>query len=154
MMITGNTTIDKIIRVVNDYNNGLVKVLLLSSAGSESLHLKGTRQIHIMEPHWNDAKIQQVIGRAIRYKSHSYLPKEQQHVTIYKWISVFPSIIEYKSADQYLLELSDKKLRIFNEFKQILIDSSIENTVNKRAGYRQQYLYYKHKYFDLVSKYY
>jgi len=26
--------------------------------------------IHILEPHWNKNKIEQVIGRGIRYKSH------------------------------------------------------------------------------------
>ena len=56
--------------IVNNYNEGKYKVLLLSSAGSESLDLKNTRQIHIMEPYWNEGKIIQVIGRAIRYKSH------------------------------------------------------------------------------------
>ena len=38
--ITGYTTQDKLNVIVNNYNNGLYKVLLISSAGSESLDLK------------------------------------------------------------------------------------------------------------------
>ena len=46
--ITGFTTDDKLNVTVNNYNKGLYQVLLISSAGSESLDLKNTRQIHIM----------------------------------------------------------------------------------------------------------
>lgn len=51
--ITGSTHNDKISLIVDRYNNRQFKVLLISSAGSESLDLKNTRQIHIMEPHWS-----------------------------------------------------------------------------------------------------
>ncbi len=126
-VITGKTSNDKIEEVVNDYNQGLLDVLFLSSAGSESLDLKNTRQIHLLEPHWNEAKLRQVIGRAIRFKSHESLPVKERHVDIYRWISIFPSRIKNKSADEYLIQLSEKKQDIFNKFKDIIIKSSIEH---------------------------
>ena len=125
--ITGFTTNDKLNLIVNNYNNGLYKVLLISSAGSESLDLKNTRQIHIMEPHWHDMRIQQVIGRAIRFKSHENLPKNQRHVDIYRWYSVFPKQIKNLSADQYLMKISQKKKDLWDKYQQIIIDASIEN---------------------------
>ncbi len=130
--ITGYTTHDKLEAIVNNYNSGLYKVLLISSAGSESLDLKNTRQIHIMEPHWNDAKIQQVIGRAIRYKSHNDLSPKDRHVDIYYWISIFPQKIKNKSADQYLIEISKKKRDLFDRFKNIIIKSSIEENMEHK----------------------
>jgi superfamily II DNA or RNA helicase len=165
-LITGNTSNDKIIKTVNDYNDGKFQVLLLSSAGSESLDLKNTRQIHIMEPHWNEPKIKQVIGRAIRYKSHSKLPPNERNVTIYKWMSVFDKT-KYAniSADEYLIELSNKKTKIFEVFEQILIDVSIENKVDKlskmnrlsefnkqyykKQHYKKQYKKYARRYKEL-----
>lgn len=125
--ITGYTTNDKLELVVNNYNTGHYKVLLLSSAGSESLDLKKTRQIHIMEPHWNQSKINQVIGRSIRYKSHDELPIEERYVDIYRWISIFPKHIKNLSADQYLMQISRKKENLWNEYQEIIIDASIEN---------------------------
>ncbi len=127
--ITGYTNPDKLIITVNNYNNGLYKVLLISSAGSESLDLKNTRQIHIMEPHWNDSKIRQVIGRAIRYKSHEILPLDERIVDVYYWISVFPKNKKIKnlSADQFLMQLSKKKEEIWTKYQQIIISASIEN---------------------------
>ncbi|AVL93972.1 putative ATP-dependent RNA helicase [Megavirus vitis] len=125
--ISGFTTHDKLNIIVNNYNNGHYKVLLISSAGSESLDLKNTRQIHIMEPHWNESKITQVIGRAIRYKSHEKLPVNERNVDIYRWASVFPEPYRNQSADEYLIELSVKKTNLWNKYHEIIVRSSIEN---------------------------
>jgi len=133
--ITGNTSDEKINFIVNDYNKGKIDILMITSAGSESLDLKNTRAIHIMEPHWNESRIKQVIGRAIRYKSHEDLPEDQRHVEIVRWSSVFPDTIANKSADEYLIELSKNKDEIFHLFDQIIQDASIENNeLNKYNG--------------------
>jgi hypothetical protein len=42
-----------------------------------------------MEPYWNDVRLKQVKGRAIRIGSHLDLPKKDQNVSIYTYISVF-----------------------------------------------------------------
>lgn len=149
--ITGNTNNEKINYIVNAYNKLNYQVLLLSSAGSESLDLKNTRQIHIMEPHWNESRIRQVIGRAIRYKSHESLPENQRHVAIYRWMSVFPKVINNKSADQYLIDLSRKKDNITKSFMGIIKKVSINNTRNKMNGGG---CYNKRMYLDLVRKYF
>jgi superfamily II DNA or RNA helicase len=125
--ITGFTTNDKLNVIVSNYNNGLYKVLLISSAGSESLDLKNTRQIHIMEPHWTNARINQVIGRTIRYKSHENLPLDQRHVDIYRWISIFPPQIKNLSADQYLMKIARTKKELWDKYQEIIISASIEN---------------------------
>ncbi len=126
-LISGSTSESKLNKIVNDYNSGKTQVLFITSAGSESLDLKCTRQVHIMEPHWNDAKIRQVIGRAARYESHSSLPVESRKVLVFKWIGIFPPYINYKTADEYLEDLSKKKDIMFLEFKKVLINGSIEN---------------------------
>ncbi len=156
-LITGQTSLELIQMIVNDYNKGKYKVLILSSAGSESLDLKNTRAIHIMEPHWNEAKIDQVIGRAIRYKSHESLPKNERNVKIYRWISIFPEPIKNMSADEYLTLVSERKEKILDIFNEIIVESSIENTWKDRkrqmGGYYYKYIKYKAKYLGLCSKY-
>lgn len=124
--ITGFTSADKLNLIVNNYNNGLYKVLLISSAGSESLDLKKTRQLHIMELHWNDSRIRQVIGRVVRYRSHWDLPLDEQHVDIYTWITIFPQHIKNLSADQYLMQISQKKTILWDTYQELIISSSIE----------------------------
>jgi hypothetical protein len=67
--------------------------------------LRGTNDIILMEPSWNDAGQKQVIGRAIRYLSHAHLPESQRKVNVYKLYMVTP--VEYKNIERhknYLVE--------------------------------------------------
>lgn len=62
-----------------------IDVLLITGAGAEGISLRGVREVHIMEPHWNEIRIQQVIGRAARLESHGHLPPEQRNVSVYRY---------------------------------------------------------------------
>jgi hypothetical protein len=98
-----------------------LNTLLVSSAGGEGLDLKGARGVHILEPHFNDEKINQVIGRAARYKSHANLPEEDRNVQVYKYQSKFPKNWlgqedKRPTADQYLYNLSERKSDLNNKF--------------------------------------
>jgi superfamily II DNA/RNA helicase len=73
--------------LVERYNRGMLDALLVSSAGAEGLDLKGTGAVHIAEPHWNDPKINQVIGRSARFNSHSHLPEKDRNVEVFRYIS-------------------------------------------------------------------
>ncbi len=66
----------------------LIKIMLVSSAGAEGLSLMNVRQIHIMEPYWNEVRITQMIGRGIRQCSHKDLLPEERHVDVYRYKSV------------------------------------------------------------------
>jgi superfamily II DNA or RNA helicase len=66
----------------------LIKIMLVSSAGAEGLSLMNVRQVHIMEPYWNEVRITQMIGRGIRQCSHKDLPPEERHVDVFRYKSV------------------------------------------------------------------
>ena len=111
-------------KIVSDYNKGKIDVLLISRAGGEGLDLKGTKLIQILEPHWNESQIEQVVGRGVRYKSHSHLPPEERVVKIQRFHAV-PTKKWYErkrklSADEYLYQLAKKKEAINQQFLQIL----------------------------------
>ena len=103
--------------MTNTCANLWIDVILLSSSGAEGLDLKNTRQIHIMEPHWNNAKINQVIGRGIRYKSHEKLNKKDRNVSVYYWVSEPELTKDKKGSDEYLYELSQNKIDVYVEKK-------------------------------------
>lgn len=71
----------------NNLRGGLLKVLFATSSGAEGIHLENIRQVHITEPYWNPIRIQQVIGRAVRYKSHVNLPLIDRNVDIFIYIA-------------------------------------------------------------------
>ena len=72
----------------NDFGN-LCRVFCITSAGAEGLSLKNVRAVHIMEPYWNDVRMAQVKGRAVRICSHAELPPEERTVDVYTYVSVF-----------------------------------------------------------------
>lgn len=79
-------------------------VLMASSSGAEGINLKNVRHLHIMEPYWNPARHDQVIGRGIRLCSHAtrqiiqdgaildeVIPIEERTIRISFYVSVFSS---------------------------------------------------------------
>jgi len=86
----------------------LCRVFCITSAGAEGLSLRNVRAVHIMEPYWNEVRLKQVKGRAIRIGSHLDLPQDQRDVSIYTYISVFSddaqgNKVPDKRIDQTLL---------------------------------------------------
>jgi superfamily II DNA or RNA helicase len=126
-MITGELTSKEKQGIVKDYNDGKFKVLLISSSGGEGLDLKGTKLIQVLDPHFNKEKINQVIGRGVRYKSHMHLPTEEQEVAVEHYLSTIKQTpldklfkIQPKSVDEYLYDRMKDKDQITSQVKQLL----------------------------------
>jgi superfamily II DNA or RNA helicase len=104
-------------QMVEDYNAGKLKALLVSSAGGEGLDLKGTRQVQVLEPHWNVEKLKQVEGRAIRRGSHTHLPKDQQKVLLQRFESYPRGGIfrKRRGVEQVLGDMAANKERLNQE---------------------------------------
>ena len=119
---------------VDKYNSGEINILFISKAGGEGLDLKGTRGVIITEPAWNDANLEQVKGRAIRYKSHSSLPTSERKVDIWNLYMMKPSMgfrdeedISMESIDVVMTEDALVKKTEIQEFMNRLKELSIEN---------------------------
>ena len=67
-------------------NGEIIKVLMITAAGSEGINLRNTRYVHIMEPYWHPARVEQVIGRARRLCSHQSLPVQLQTVEVFLYL--------------------------------------------------------------------
>ena len=118
-----------------DNNLGeIVKVLMITSAGSEGINLRNTRYVHIMEPYWHPVRVEQVIGRARRICSHKDLPLELQTVEVFMYImqftqaqldSEFAMELRIKAQDKsklapYPPQTSDQKLYEISNIKEQL----------------------------------
>lgn len=76
-------------------------ILLITKSGAEGLNLKNVRQVHLMEPYWNNSRRDQVIGRARRIGSHLSLPEDQRNVNVYNYI--------LNISDEMIEEIKDNK---------------------------------------------
>lgn len=82
-------------------NGQKLKVILGTDTIKEGISLFGVRDVHIMNPWWNESHFDQVVARAIRLYSHSHLDKNDQFVNIYRHLSVLPYYPKKMSKDEY-----------------------------------------------------
>ena len=67
----------------------ICRVIGITGAGAEGISLKCCRAVHIMEPYWNNVRLEQVKGRAIRICSHKDLPFDERTVDLYTYYTTF-----------------------------------------------------------------
>ena len=109
-----------------------LKVILGSPSIKEGVSLLRVSEVHIMEPYWNISRLEQVIGRAVRFCSHKDLPKRLRYVDIYIYVSVHPD--DHMTVDKYILNMAYKKNKIISKFEKALKESAVDCKLNYNAN--------------------
>lgn len=133
---TGELSDDEKEGVQREFNEGDTPVLLASSAGAEGLDTKGVKKVQVMEPHWNQAKINQVVGRAVRQGSHDHLPEEEQEVEVNEYHSTpkpsyYDKIKQFfgsemvTGTDEYLSQRSEEKQKLIDQFLDVVKETGM-----------------------------
>jgi len=128
----------------------ICRVFMITGAGAEGLSLKNVRSVHIMEPHWNKVRTEQVKGRAVRICSHKDLEysedpsKNQRTVEIFTYLTVIdPELIKAKGIDQtiilkdnsvtsdeYLYGVSERKDKLGQDFLSAMKEGAVDCQLN------------------------
>ena len=115
---------------IQDISGEIIKVVLISQAGSEGLDFKGIRQVHILEPWYNVNRIEQIIGRAVRNFSHKDLSFFKRNVQIFLYGTILKNS-EEESADLYIYRNAEIKAikigKVTRLLKQIAVDCIINH---------------------------
>ena len=103
---------------VEDYNNGKLRVMLISGAGSEGLSLNNTTMIASADGHYNPERINQMEARGIRSGGLAQRAPEDRKVMVRRYESVLPRprllgiklpIKPKSSIDQDIYNIAKKK---------------------------------------------
>lgn len=73
-----------------EFQDKTVRVLLITRAGAEGVSTINCNNIILLDAQWNEALAEQIIARAIRYKSHFGLPEEKRYVNVYRLMLIKP----------------------------------------------------------------
>lgn len=140
-------------------SGGICRVIGITGAGAEGISLKCVRAVHIFESYWNNVRLEQVKGRAIRICSHADLPVEDRNVRIYTYISKFseaqlkgtpdpvtgaraqiPENVRLKdkmdmggrvlTSDEFVLEVSTHKQGIIDDLFKVMKECAVDCTLN------------------------
>lgn len=84
-----------------------IKALLFTDAGTEGINILEAGHIHILESNTKEMKIQQAIGRVVRYRSHMVenykpMPKNRQVVNVWRY---------WSTSDDQPVNITIKKFR-------------------------------------------
>lgn len=110
-------------------SGSVVKVVIISMAGSEGIDLKAIRQIHILDPWYNMNRIEQIIGRGVRNFSHKTLSFEKRNVQIFLYATLLTDN-EEESADLYVYRVAEKKAQQIGKISRVLKQTAVDCILN------------------------
>jgi hypothetical protein len=110
-----------------------IKVILGSPSIKEGVSLLRVKAVHILEPYWNVSRLEQIMGRAIRFCSHKDLKKEERIVNIYIYLSCSPRC-KNKTVDQYIYNIALEKEILIKKFYDVMKRSSVDYKLFKNAS--------------------
>lgn len=122
-------------------------LFMITAAGAEGITLANVRHVHIMEPHWNPARHDQIIGRAIRICSHAGLPQEERTVRVSFYLSVFTegqskstesanNVVLVRRNDMAIKRYEGEPVEIFMSTDEFLYEKTYEKDVtNKKISH-------------------
>jgi hypothetical protein len=128
----------------------IIKIIMISPAGAEGINLKNCRQVHIIEPYWNEGRIEQVIGRAIRQCHHSDLPMKDRIVDVFRYKMIRKNCKE--TSDEMMEKISRKKNNLLVSFieaiKEIAVDCELFKSHNMMGSKYNCFKFNEESLFD------
>lgn len=111
-----------------DNTNGQnIKVALISMAGAEGIDFRNVRQIHILDAWYNVGRIEQIIGRGVRFRSHCRLPFEKRNVQIYLHGSKLnPRFGNIEPVDLYMYRKAEIKAIQIGKVTRLLKETAVD----------------------------
>ena len=134
VLLTGNKDLspnndEEIDALRSDKNisGDVVKIILGSDKTAEGLDFKRIREIHVLEPWFHLNKMEQIVGRGIRFCSHEDLDKEKRNVTVY----LHTGFLEDKdTVDIFIYKNAEKKAKEIGEIETILKENAVDCYLN------------------------
>ena len=145
IMITGDKNLSpnnkkdiKMVTSPKNKNGEIVKIVLISKAGSEGIDFKNIRQVHLLDPWYNMNRNDQTIGRAVRNNSHTSLPFIKRNVQVYTYGTIL-KIPEDESADLYVYRVAEQKSIQMGKISRIIKENSVDCIINhEQNNYTQE----------------
>lgn len=114
-------------------NGGLVKVVIGSQVASEGIDLKFIREVLVFDSWYHLNKLEQVIGRGIRFCSHALLPKEKRNCTVSLLVNMFPASQDQETIDMYQYRVGFEKAKQIGEITRAMKEYAVDCNLNHDA---------------------
>ena len=107
------------------------KVILLTEAGAQGQNFLHVRRLYILEQSINELLIQQVMGRFIRFRSHTALEPEERNITVVRmfattqYASNMGEVEQYATSDFYAYRIGKRRMESVSRMITVLNQLSV-----------------------------
>lgn len=119
---------------VENKDGKFIKLVIGSRVMNEGITLHNIKEIHVLDVHYNLGKVDQVIGRGIRFCKHYDVINEQNlfpKVEIYKYVV---SLEGELSSEEQLYMKAEQKYRLIKETERIIQEEAIDCPLNRHGN--------------------
>lgn len=110
-----------------------VKVVIGSQVASEGIDLKFIRELLVFDSWYHLNKLEQVIGRGIRFCSHALLPKVKRNCTVVLLLTSFPASQSQETIDMYQYRMGFEKAYQIGQITRVMKQYAIDCNLNHDA---------------------
>lgn len=118
---------------VENKDGELVKVVIGSQVASEGIDLKFIREVLVFDSWFHLNKLEQVIGRGIRFCSHAALPKEKRNCTVVLLLTCFPETQNQETIEMYQYRSGFEKAYTIGQITRAMKIHALDCNLNRDA---------------------
>jgi hypothetical protein len=120
----------------------ILRLMMITQSGAEGISLKHVRHVHVIEPYWNEIRIDQVIGRAVRANSHVDLPESERNVSVYRYIIQLTDKQKQEetmrkddglTTDEFIYNIAFRKASIINGLQDLMKEAAVDCMVHDHS---------------------
>lgn len=118
----------------DNYDGKIIKIVLGSKVISEGYNIFNLREVHILDTYYNIARVEQVIGRAIRRCSHAQSQEQINKnpfptVEVYRYCTITSDLKDPErepTIDEILYTKAEKKHILIKRVERILKENAVD----------------------------
>jgi hypothetical protein len=126
-----NKTAIELATDTSNYTGKNVKVILGSTIASEGIDLKFIRELFVFDSWYHLSKLEQVIGRGIRYKSHCALEPLKRNCTINLLVLSYGPEYDQETIDMFQYRRGFLKAKQVGQVTRVLKEYAVDCNLNK-----------------------
>jgi hypothetical protein len=140
--------LDNIFNTMENKEGKFIKLILGSKVMNEGISMKNVSEVHVVDVYFNLGKVDQVVGRAIRWCSHYKVMGENNvwpYVNVYKYVvALGKDSADGLSSEEELYKKAEMKYLLINKLERAMKERSFDCPLNMNGNiFAEEVIKYK-----------
>lgn len=129
--------LDNVFNTIENKEGKFIKLILGSKVMNEGISMKNVGEVHILDVYFNLGKVDQVVGRAIRWCSHYKVMGENNiwpYVNVYKYVVTLDRNGVALSSEEELYKKAEQKYLLINKIERAMKERAFDCPLNMNGN--------------------